>query len=248
MALIGAVLLPIGRSPIHCLRLARCFSKNGASLIVLAVTNETTKYGKIIQEIESSSGTEYIVSEYTRVQSIIESNSHTFEWNLIFGPGTRDMQISMWHDVISVTGKPPKHWVDHRKRSSAGMGKNISAELLVNLSSKTESYELGLVSENDALKFSPIPLSRYNEIIELTWVKHRTLFHLHISLPSNANEMVRKEARKWEESVYKLVNEVWDFFGKHAVYITRDPLPSSPAWWMNIGKRFRDFGVGGGSK
>ena len=244
----SAVLLPIGRSPIHCLRLARCFSKNGVSLIILAVTEETAEFGKIIQEMESLSETEYIVSEYERARTVIESRSDDTEWNLVFGPGTRDMQVSMWHDVISVTGKPPKHWVDHRKRSSRGMGKNISVEQLVNLSSKTESYELGLVPENEALRFSRMPLSRYNEIIELTWVEHRTLFKLHISLPSNANEMTGKEARKWEESVYKLVNEVWNFFGRHAVHITRDQLPSSPAWWMNIGKRLRDFGIGGGSK
>jgi len=243
-----AVLLPIGRSPIHCLRLARCYSKNGFSLIVLAVTKETTEFGKIIQEIESTSETEYIVCEFERAQSVVESSSVTFEWNLLFGPGTRDMQVSMWHDVISVTGKPPKHWVEHTRKAGGGKGNNISREMLINLSNRTESYELGQVSEEDALKLTPISIERYSQIKGLSWIRNQSKYHLHISLPANAGEMKRKEAREWEEDVYHRVKKAWNTFGRHALKITRDPLPSSPAWWSNIGERLRDFGIGGGSK
>lgn len=248
MPFLSAVLLPIGMSPIHCLRLARCFSKNGASLIILAVTKETTEFGEIIQEIESASETEYIVYEYTSVQSVIRSRPDEIEWNLVFGPGTRDMQVSMWHDVISVTGIPPKHWVDHRRKAGSGKGNNISRELLINLSNRTESYELGQVSEEDALKLSPISIETYSQIKGLSWLVHQSKFHFHISLPANASEMKRKEAREWEEDVYHRVNKAWNTFGRHAVKITRDPLPSLPAWWSNIGERLRDFGIGGGSK
>ena len=244
----SAVLLPIGRSPIHCLRLARCFSKNGVSLIILAVTEETAEFGKIIQEMESLSETEYIVSEYERARTVIESRSDDTEWNLVFGPGTRDMQVSMWHDVISVTGKPPKHWVAHTRKSGGGKGNNISPEMLINLSNKAESYELGQVSEEDALKITPISIETYNQIKGLSWIRNQSKYHLHISLPANAGEMKRKEAREWEEDVYHRVKKAWNTFGRHALKITRDPLPSLPAWWSNIGERLRDFGIGGGSK
>lgn len=246
--MLNAVLLPIGRSPIHCLRIARCFSKNGTSLIILAVTKETKEFGKTIQEIESGSESEYLVSEYTNACSVIKSRTEVREWNLVFGPGTRDMQVGMWHDVISVTGNPPKHWVDHRRKSSGGQGGNISSELLINLSNRSESYELDQASEEDALKLTPISIERYSQIKGLAWLKNQSKFHLHISLPANASEMKRKEARKWEENVYHRVKKAWNTFGRHALKITRDPLPSLPAWWSNIGERLRDFGIGGGSK
>ena len=244
----SAVLLPIGTSPIHCLRLARCYSKNGASLIILAVTQKTADFGKIIQEMESLSETEYIVSEYERTQSIIESRSDDIEWNLVFGPGTRDMQVSMWHDVISVTGKPPKHWVAHTRKSGGGKGNNISPEMLINLSNKAESYELGQVSEEDALKLIQISIETYNQIKGLSWIKNQSKFRLHISVPANASKLDKNKARKWEEDVYHRVKKAWKTFGRHAVKVTRDPFPSSPAWWSNIGERLRDFGIGGGSK
>ena len=89
----SAVLLPIGRSPIHCLRLARCFSKNGASLIILAVSKDTIETGEIIRDMETGSGTiEYVVCEYSDVKSEIRAKSWIVDWSVVFGPGTRDMQ------------------------------------------------------------------------------------------------------------------------------------------------------------
>ena len=73
------------------------------------------------------------------------------------------MQVSMWHDVISVTGKPPKHWVAHTRKAGGGKGNNISPEMLINLS-RAESYELGQVSEEDALEVIQISIETYNQI------------------------------------------------------------------------------------
>ena len=98
--------------------------------------------------------------------------------------------------------------------------------MLINLSNKAESYELGQVSEEDALKVIQIPIGTYNQIKGLSWIKNQSKFRLHISLPPNASEMKPKEAREWEEKVYHRVNKAWKTFGKHAVKVTRDPLPS----------------------
>ena len=38
----------------------------------------------------------------------IESNKEIHQWSVVFGPGTREMQISVWHDVILATGNSPK--------------------------------------------------------------------------------------------------------------------------------------------
>lgn len=244
----SAVLLPIGRSPIHCLRLARCFSKNRVSLIILAVTKDTIGPGEIIRDMETGSGTEYVVCEYSDVKSEIRAKPGIVDWSVVFGPGTRDMQVSLWHDVISVTEKPPKHWVAHTRKAGGGRGNNISPEMLINLSNKAESYELGQVSEDDAMKLTSISIETYSQIEGLSWINHQSKFSFHISLPENASELEKDQARKWEEMVYHRVNEAWKIFGKHALKITRDPLPSSPKWWSNVGERFRDFGIGGGNK
>lgn len=242
-----AVIIPVGMSPVHCLRLARKFIDLDFSLIVLIVTEETADFAASITAIQSGSK-EKFVSVFVEDLSVqIESSKEVDQWSVVFGPGTREMQIGAWYDVILATGSAPKNWIDHRRKSQAGL-KNISPEMLVSLSDGFKEHELSQVSKEDALAVNSIPKNTYDEIVGIRWIDNQSKFNLHISLPDGYEEIKRKKIRAWEEDVYSRVVSAREIFGKHALIVTRDTFPSQPAWWSNVEKRMREYGIRGGSK
>lgn len=242
-----AVIIPVGMSPVHCLRLARKFIDLDFSLIVFVVTKETSDFADSIISIQSCSKEKFVSVFVEEISDKIESNKEIDQWSVVFGPGTREMQIGAWHGVILATGSAPKNWIDHRRKSQAGL-KNISPEMLVNLSDGYEEHELSQVSKEDALAVNSISTSSYDEIVGIKWVGNQSKFNLHISLPDGYEEMKVKKIRAWEEEVYSRVVAAREIFGKHALIVTRDPFPSQPVWWSNVEKRMREYGIRGGSK
>ena len=242
-----AVIIPVGMSPVHCLRLARKFIELDFSLIVLVVTKETSDFADSIISIQSSFEGKFVSVYVQDISDQIESRKDIHQWSVVFGPGTREMQIGAWHDVILATGKSPRNWIDHRRKSQAGL-KNISPEMLVNLSDGFKEHELSQVSIEDALAVNSIPTNTYDEIVGIRWIDNQSKFNLHISLPDGYEEIKRKKIRAWEEDVYSRVVSAREIFGKHALIVTRDTFPSQPAWWSNVEKRMREYGIRGGSK
>ena len=242
-----AVIIPVGMSPVHCLRLARKFIELDFSLIVLVVTKETSGFADSITLLQSDSKEKFVSVFVEEISDKIESNKEIDRWSVVFGPGTREMQIGAWHDVILTTGKSPRNWIDHRRKSQAGL-KNISPEMLVSLSDGFREHELSQVSKEDALAVNSIPTNTYDEIVGIRWIDNQSKFNLHISLPDGYEEIKRKKIRAWEEDVYSRVVSAREIFGKHALIVTRDTFPSQPAWWSNVEKRMREYGIRGGSK
>ena len=242
-----AVIIPVGMSPVHCLRLARKFIDLDFSLIVLVVTKETSDFADSIISIQSGFEGKFVSVYVQDISDQIESRKDIHQWSVVFGPGTREMQISVWHDVILATGNSPKNWIDHRRKSQAGL-KNISPEMLVNLSDGFKGHELSQVTKEDALAVNSISTDTYDEIVGIRWIDNQSKFSLHISLPDGYEEIKRKKIRAWEESVYSRVVSAREIFGKHALIVTRDTFPSQPAWWSNVEKRMREYGIRGGSK
>ena len=247
MSISKAVIIPVGMSPVHCLRLSRKFIDLEFSLIVFVVTKETAGFAASITSIQSGSKEKFVSVFAEDISDQIESRKEVDQWSVVFGPGTREMQISAWHDVILATGSAPKNWIDHRRKSQAGL-KNISPEMLVNLSDGFKEHELSQVTKEDALAVNSISTSAYDKIVGVRWVGNQSKFNLHISLPDGYEEIKRKKIRAWEEDVYSRVVSAREIFGKHALIVTRDTFPSQPAWWSNVEKRMRDYGIRGGSK
>ena len=52
--------------------------------------------------------------------------------------------------------------------------------MLINLSNKAESYELGQVSEDDAMKLTSISFETYRQIEGLSWINHQSKFSFFI--------------------------------------------------------------------
>ena len=234
-------------SPVHSLRLARKFIELDFSLIVLVVTKETSDFAESIISLQSGSKQKFASVLVEDISDQIESSREIDQWSVVFGPGTREMQIGAWHGVILATGKAPKNWIDHRRKSQSGL-KNISPEMLVNLSDGLKEHELSQVTKEDALAVNSIPTNTYEEIVGIRWIDNQSKFNLHISLPDGYEEIKRKKIRAWEEDVYSRVVSAREIFGKHALIVTRDTFPSKPAWWSNVEKRMRDYGIRGGSK
>ena len=192
MSVSKAVIIPVGMSPVHCLRLARKFLDLDFSLIILVVTEETAGFAASITSIQSGSKEKFVSVFVEDISDKIESRKEIDQWSVVFGPGTREMQISAWHDVILATGSAPKNWIDHRRKSQAGL-KNISPEMLVNLSDGFKEHELSQVTKEDALAVISISTSAYNKIVGVKWVGNQSKFNLHISLPDGYEEIKRRK-------------------------------------------------------
>ena len=90
---------------------------------------------------------EFVSVSVQDISDQIESRKDIHQWSVVFGAGTREMQISVWHDVILATGNSPKNWIDHRRKSRKFGLKNISPEMLVNLSDGFKGHELSQVTK-----------------------------------------------------------------------------------------------------
>ena len=71
--------------------------------------------------------------------------------------------------------------------------KNISPEILVDLSGGFKKHELSQVSKEDALAVNSISTDTYDRIVGISWVGNQSKFNLHISLPEGYEEMRQKK-------------------------------------------------------
>ena len=217
------------------------------SLIILATSEQSQNAGSRILKLIRGNNSEIITLNFRDIDEYIKSQNDESEWNLMFGPGTREIAIVLWGDIISACGKSPKNWVDHRRKSQGGMGSNISGEHAINLFNSSEKYLLGQVCLDDALEIYGISNEEYSQHKGLNWSEKESKFVFKIEVPKNAEQMSNKEARAWEERVVTVVNSLTEKIGKHALYVSRTEVPSSIVYWSNVGERLSDYGIRGGS-
>jgi len=249
MAINQVAVIPVGMSPVHCLRLVRRFSGNHISSIILAVSDETENYGERICELCENLEAEVLTCDYKNISTLISNRKEIKEWNLMFGPGTRDMGVSLWFDIVSSTGFPPKNWVQHSRKANSGKGRNISGESLVGVFDHSTKYQLEQVSLEDSLHVYSVSMEDYLSYPELNWSEDETIFQYRIIIPENAKSMDKKKVRKWEEEVFSTIQSLRKLFGKHAIKFSRTLIPSGEKleYWSTVGSRMRDHGIRGGS-
>lgn len=243
-----AIVVPVGMSPVHSLRLVKSLAKCDFDLMVLAVSNETQETGSSVLQVVGDSITETKCISFSRVKGLVSKNPEIKKWNLFIGPGTRSMAITLWSDLVKSVGEAPTIWVDHRRKTKMGKGKPIDGENIINLDNRRESYKIKQIEEVDACAVYGINLEDFGDIGELAWNASYSMFHYNIEVPKDAAGMSVMKARKWEEKVVKKVKILREIIGRHALKISRSRVPSRPRHWIRVGERLEDFGITGGVK
>ena len=243
-----AIIVPVGMSPVHSLRLVKSLAEGGFDLMVLAVSEQTQKTGSSVLELIDDLGAETKMIHYSDSKNLVLDNPEIKEWNLLIGPGTRSMPVTLWSDLIASVGEAPTIWVDYRRKTRKGKGKPIDGEKIFNLDNKNECYKIPEIEEVDARTILGINLEDFRELGELTWNAAYSMFQYHIKVPNNAAGMNAIKARKWEEKVVKKVKILRKKIGRHALKTTRSRVPSKPRHWIRVAERLEDFGITGGVK
>ena len=242
-----AIVVPVGMSPVHSFRIMKSLVGRDFKMIVLAVSDQTRVTGQTILNVFGDGETK--LTRYDNIAKLVERNSGIEQWNLLMGPGTRSMASTLWSEILNATGDYPRIWVDHRRNTKKGKGKPIGGEYIVALNAdRKERYKIVPINEGDACAISGIGIEELRETEGLSWEPLYSKFFYHIKVPSDARGMTSSAARAWEEGVARKVKELRDRLGRHALEISRDPVPSKPKFWLKIGERLDDLGIIGGSK
>ena len=243
-----AIVVPVGMSPVHSFRILKSLADRDFGMVILAVSDQTQATGQAILDVFGDGDTETKLTRYDNIAKLVERNSGIEQWNLLMGPGTRSMAITLWGEILNATGDFPRIWVDHRRKTKKGKGKPIGGEDIVNLADRKERYKIVQIDEGDACAISGIGIEELRETEGLSWKPLYSRFFYHIKVPSDAKGMASSAGRAWEEEVARNVKELRDRLGRHALEISRDPVPSEPKFWLRIGERLDDLGIKGGSK
>lgn len=243
-----AIVVPVGMSPVHSFRILKSLADRDFKMIVLAVSDQTRVTGQEILNVFGDGDTETKLTRYDNIAKLVERNSSIEQWNLLMGPGTRSMAITLWSEILNATGDYPRIWVDHRRKTKKGKGKPIAGEHIVNLADRTEQYKIVPIEEEDACVICGIEIEDLQKTEGLSWNPAYSKFFYHVTVPYDAKGMSATKARAWEEMVASKIKDLRDWLGRHALEIRRDPVPSHPLYWLKIGERLDDLGIIGGSK
>lgn len=243
-----AIVIPVGMSPVHSLRLVKSLAAGDFDLVVLAVSNETQETGSSVMQVIGDSITETKLISFSNVKELVSKNPEIKKWNLFIGPGTRSMAITLWSDLVASIGEAPTIWIDYRRMTRKGKGKPIDGEKIINLDNKSESYNIQEIEEVDACGVYGINLEDFGNLGELTWDATYSMFHYHVEVPKDATVMSVTKSRKWEHQVVKKVKTLRDKIGRHALKITRSRVPSKPRHWIRVAERLEDYEISGGVK
>jgi hypothetical protein len=235
-------------SPVHSFRILKSLIGRDFEMIVLAVSDQTRSTGQAILGVIGENETETKIIGYANIAKLIERNPDIKQWNLLMGPGTRSMTITLWSEIANATGDSPRIWVDHRRKTKRGKGNPIAGEHIINLGSRKERYKIVPIEEEDACAIYGIGVEELQMTEGLSWDSLYSRFSYHITVPSDARGMSKTVARAWEEKVASKVKDLRDRLGRHALEIHRSPVPSDPRYWLKIGERLDDLDIRGGSK
>ncbi len=243
-----AIVVPVGMSPVHSFRILKSLIGRDFEMIVLAVSDQTQSTGQAILDVVGDDEVETKIIGYSKIAQLVEREPDIKQWNLLMGPGTRSMAITLWGEIANETGDSPRIWVYHSRKTKKGKGKPIAGEHIINLGDRKERYKIVPIEEEDACAIYGIGVEEVQMTEGLSWDSAYSKFSYHITVPSDARGMSKAVARAWEEKVASKVNDLRGRLGRHALEIRREPVPSDPRYWLKIGERLDDLGIIGGSK
>lgn len=240
-------LIPVGKSPVHSYRLLKAIEHKDESIVILVVSELTEDSGVRIKKINQDIFAEIQVVNYTELREKLSQLSIETKPNIISGPGTREINLVIWHDVISTFSKLPNIWVDHGRRTKQGLGKLSGEHYLYNLSNRNEKYALKSVTMNTAIEIYDVDISDFSEMGALSWNEKESRFYYKIFYPKFSDLGDKDAALVWETAVKQSVKKLRELVGNHVLSTNHYALPSLPRFWMNIRSRLNDSNIFGGS-
>ena len=254
-----SLIIPVGTSPAHVLRMVLSSPKDRFDKIILRTTDATSEYGQRILKIVSSEGYEANVVKSTDLESYLEFLGGDWEFDLALGPGRKKDHLSIIRAAISATGCVPRICVRFVKKSGGvtRRKKNLSEEsfriLRKSADLTEESYPLPKICMAMACKIYNVD-SDYFDKPWLEWDPGTCKVLLNAEAPQRKDETIealkdnrnhqkaKREdkvvARRWETQWRRRLDEQIENFGMHAVvanlppdFPKADPSAGTPYHW-----------------
>ena len=245
------MILPVGTSPVHVLRMALSLPPERFQNVILYVTERTEDYGRRIREILCSKGYQVEVIDSGSLGVSLKQKAGASGFSMIMGPGRKQDALHIWKSVVSDAEKIPQIWIHHNVITSKGKtkdGEYIKALPNDFLGVKKEKYCLSEIGSENACLVYDFDQSELEADDELQWDSRKCKFVLTVSPPSGAHTIqTKKGAQDWENQVLNKAKAIRESFGKHAVEIWHTPLPSK-GWWLTTKQRLTDAGFRGANK
>ena len=245
------MILPVGTSPVHVLRLALSLPPERFQNIILLVTERTADYGRRIHEILCSEGHQAEVIGGESLEGVLKQRTEVSDFSIIMGPGRKRDSLLMWKSVVRGAEKIPHIWVHHNVITSKGNTKDWEyIKALPNdfLGVKKEKHRLPEIGVENACLAYGFDQSKLEADDELEWDSRKCKFVLTVSPPSGAHTIhTKKGVQDWENLVLNKAKGIRKAFGMHAVEVWHTPLPSK-GWWLTAKQRLTDAGFRGANK
>ena len=261
------LIIPVGTSPVHVLRMILGLPKDRFDKIILRTTAATSEYGHRILEIVSSGGYEGNAVESTDLETYLESLGDDWELDLALGPGRKQDAMSIIRAIISATGGMPRFWIDFRERTNKGNAKQ--GEYIMNLRNSSDGEDEGYLLPGINMEMACNIYNVDPEIFDKPWLEWDSrsckvllsaedpdrpteLLEAIETQKSQRNSKARKTdkeiAREWESRWLGEASETREKFGLHAVIASHSRLPSVPGHWLSTKDRMKHHNFRGGSK
>jgi len=257
------LIIPVGTSPVHVLRVVLSLPKDRYEKIILRVTSTTSEYGRRILEFVSTEGYEANVVESVDLESYLGSFGRDWEFDLALGPGRKEDAMSILRATIGAIGVMPKFWIDFREKTGKGNAKQ--GEYFRKLRNSTdvvdEVYLIPEISMEVACTIYDVDPKIFDESW-LEWDSKSCKVILKAEDPDRPSKILdsidegkksariadKKIARDWESVWLERAGRVREMFGLHAVIASHSPLPKKPRHWMSTGARMKHHNFKGGHK
>ena len=249
--MINEMILPVGTSPVHVLRLALSLPPERFHNVVLIVTDKTADYGSRIHEVLCSEGHQAEVIHSGSLGACLKQKAEASDFSMIMGPGRKQDALHIWKSVVSDAKKIPQIWVHHNVITGKGKTKDREyIKALPNdfLGTKKEAFSLPDITAEAACLVYDFDRSKLEDEDELQWDSRKCKFVLTVSPPSGAHTIhTKKGVQDWQKLVLNKAKRIREAFGVHAVEIWHTPLPSK-GWWLTAKERLADAGFRGANK
>lgn len=245
------MILPVGQSPVHVLRMALSLPPERFHNAVLVVTDETADYGSRIHEVLCSEKHQAEVIHSGSLGACLKQKVEVSDFSIIIGPGRKQDALHLWKSVVRYAKRIPHIWVHHDVITSKGKTKDREyLKALPNnyLGTKKEAFSLPEIAAETACFIYDYDQSKLEADDELQWDRRKCKFVLTVSPPSGAHTIhTKKGVQDWENLVLNKAMRIRKRFGVHAMEIWHTPLPSK-GWWLTTKQRLTDAGFRGANK
>jgi len=245
------MILPVGTSPVHVLRMALSLPSERFHNVILLVTEKTAEYGIRIHEVLCSERHQSEVIHSDSLGACLKQKDGVSDFSIIMGPGRKQDALHIWKSVVSGAKKIPQIWIHHNVITKKGKTRDREyIKALPNdfLGTKKELFLLPDVTAEAACLIYDFDQSELESDDELQWDSRKCKFVLTFSPPSGSQTIQHKKGvQDWQKLVLNKAQRIRKVFGMHAVEVWHTPLPSK-GWWLTARERLADAGFRGANK